>query len=178
MEVSTMEKEQLEQNQHAKPLSLPMLTAINGFIGGILWSGLGLLAYGFHFTEIRPNMVLEAWAIGDWKSGWLGNLISIIIIGLLGVVAAFIYYALLKKFYSIWIGILYGVILFLLVFFIFNPLFPSLNPIMELKRETIITTICLYILFGVFVGYSISYEYNEQLHGKVRESEQDDSKSV
>ena len=63
-------------------------------------------------------------------------------------------------------------------FFVLNPLFPSLNPISELKRNTIISMVCLYLLFGVFVGYSISYEYNEQNARKNIEQieEQEESK--
>lgn len=173
-----MTKSKLEQNQHARPISLPAMTALTGFFGGIFWGLIGLLSYFFHFTEIGPNTVLEPWAVGDWKTSWLGTVISLTLIGLLGIVAAFIYYFTLKKFKSMWAGLLYGAILFALVFFVLNPLFPSLNPISELKRNTIISMVCLYLLFGVFVGYSISYEYNEQNARKNIEQieEQEESK--
>lgn len=154
----------LEQNKPHKSMSIIMITAVTGFFGGVFWSALGWLAYVFNFTEIRPNMILEHWTVGEWKTGWLGSIISLILIGLIGILAAFIYYFTLRKFNNIWVSLAYGIILFLLVFYLLNPLFPMLNPLKELSRNTIITMICLYSLFGVFVGYSISYEYNEQLH--------------
>ena len=49
----------------------------------------------------------------------------------------------------------------LLVFFVFNPIFPEVRTVTELTSDTIITTICIYLLYGLFVGYSISFEYNE-----------------
>lgn len=54
---------------------------------------------------------------------------------------------------------MYGIVLFFIVFFILNPLFPGIKPFTELKRDTVITSICLYIVYGIFIGYSISYEY-------------------
>lgn len=47
------------------------------------------------------------------------------------------------------------------VFFVFNPIFQDVRAVTELKSDTIITTICIYLLYGLFVGYSISFEYNE-----------------
>lgn len=153
--------EQLEQNKKEKPMSLLTMTVLTGLIGGILWSAIGYLAYVFNFTEIHPNVILEPWTIGNWKKEWLGTVISIVLIGVLSIAAALIYYAALKKFNYIWIGAVYGVLLFAVVYFILNPIFPGIPSFGELERNTIVTSVCLYLLYGVFVGYSISYEANE-----------------
>lgn len=155
------EEKKLEQNQREKPMSFITLVIVTGLIGGIFWSGLGYLAYVFNLTSIRPNVILEPWTIGDWKEGWLGTVISIVMIGGISVVPALIYYAFLRKFPSIWVGAGFGIVLFLIVFFVLNPIFPGINSFKELERNTIITSICFYILYGVFVGYSISYEETE-----------------
>lgn len=133
-----------------------------GLFGGILWSVIGYLGYLLNFTEIPPNIVLEPWTLGNWKKGWLGTLISIIVISAFSVGAAYVYYAILRKMKGIWSGFAYGIVLFLLVFFVFNPLFPGMAPVVNLNRDTIITSICLYAIYGIFIGYSISYEY--QIH--------------
>ncbi|WP_053364708.1 YqhR family membrane protein [Bacillus sp. FJAT-27251] len=152
----------LEQNQHEKPMSFISMVIITGLVGGILWSSLALLAYVFNFTEIRPNVILEPWALGDWKKGWIGTVFSILSIGLISIGAAFVYYAFLRKFDSLWVGALYGVALFLLVFYVLNPIFPGIKPFLELSRNTLITSACFYVLFGVFIGYSISFEETER----------------
>lgn len=157
----TEEKQELEQNRREEPMSFIAMVVIIGLVGGVLWSGLGYLAYVFNFTEIHPNVILEPWTIGAWKEGWLGTIISIFMIGGISILAALIYYAALRKFSSIFVGAGYGIALFLLVFFVLNPIFPGISPFWELKRNTIITSVCLYILYGVFVGYSISYEAQE-----------------
>lgn len=165
------EEKQLEQNQREKPMSFLTMVITIGLIGGIFWSGLGYLAYVINLTEVRPNVILEPWAIGDWKEGWLGTVISIGMIGAISIVVALIYYAALRRFPSIFVGIVYGIVLFLLVFFVLNPIFPGISPIKELTRNTIITSICFYILYGVFVGYSISYEESEMKYYEKRKGE-------
>ena len=156
------ENKNLEQNKKEKPMSFMTMVILTGLIGGILWSGLGYLAYVFNFTEVRPNVILEPWALGEWKNQWLGTVISILVLGGLSIIVALIYYAALKKIPSILAGIGYGIAIFLLVFLVLNPIFPGIEPFRDLKLNTIITSVCLYILYGTFIGYSISYEYKEQ----------------
>lgn len=150
------EKEKLD---YPKPMSFPAVVFWTGLFGGLFWSTIGFFAYYFNFTEIRPNVILEPWALGGWKNEWLGTVISIFIIGLFSVGAAFAYYVALKRMKGIWIPLGYGIVLFLLVFFVLNPLFPSMKPLFDLGKNTIITTICLYLVYGLFIGYSINYEY-------------------
>jgi hypothetical protein len=164
-------EEKLEQYQNEKPMSFIAMVVTIGFVGGILWSLIGYIAYVFHFTEIRPNVIIEPWTIGAWKEEWLGTLISIILIGLVSIVAAIIYYLTLRKYKSMFVGIGFGLLLFCLVFFVLNPIFPGIRPFTQLPRLTVITSVCLYILYGVFVGYSISYEENEIQVTKRKEKE-------
>lgn len=153
---------QLEQNKHEKPMSFITMVVLTGLIGGILWSSIGLLAYVFNFTDVRPNLILEPWALGSWKKGWIGTVFSIVIIGVLSIGASLIYYALLRRFNNLWVGMAYGIGLFLLVFYILNPIFPGMESFWKLSRNTLITTGCIYILYGVFIGYSISFEEAER----------------
>ncbi|MCA1030702.1 hypothetical protein LCL95_06540 [Bacillus timonensis] len=153
--------QKLEQNKKEQPMSFLAKVIVTGLFGGIFWSLLAYFSYIFSFTEISPNLVLQPWAVGDWKDGTLGQFIGISIIGLLSIGVALIYYAFLKKFQSIWAGIFFGVALWAIVFYVLNPIFPDLKSVAELERNTIITTICFYVLYGVFIGYSISFEASE-----------------
>lgn len=163
-----MHEEKLDQNQGDMILSQSSNTAVTGFVGGVFWGFIGLVCYYFNFTELSPLMILDPWIDGGWKGSWLGVVFSLLLLGIFGIVSAFLYQWVLSNFLSIWVPILYGALLFFFVFYILNPLFPNLNPLRELQRNTIITTFCLYVLFGVFVGYSISYDKRERkmLSGK------------
>jgi len=152
---------ELEQNKKDGEMSLMAKVVVIGLFGGIFWSLLSYLTYIFNFTELSPNLILKPWILGDWKNRVLGQFIGIFMIGIISIGVALLYYALLKKFQSIWVGAAFGIALWLIVFYVFNPIFPDIKTVGELERNTVITTICFYILYGVFIGYSISFEENE-----------------
>lgn len=37
---------------------------------------------------------------------------------------------------------------------------PAIKSALHLPKETIVTTICIFILYGVFIAYSVSYAVN------------------
>ncbi|MEH6995576.1 YqhR family membrane protein [Neobacillus drentensis] len=148
-----------EKSDYPKPMSFVTVVFWTGLFGGLFWGTIGFFAYYFNFTEIRPNIILGPWALGDWKNEWLGTVISIILLGILSVGAAFVYSIALKKFNGIWLGLGYGMALFLIVYLVLNPIFSEMKPFLDLSRDTIITSICLYLVYGLFIGYSINYEY-------------------
>jgi len=160
------ENEELEQNQKEQPMSMLAKVMITGFVGGILWSLIGYLAYIFNFTTISPNLVLTPFAIGDWKYDTIGNIIGVFFNGLVAVIVALLYYAFFKNFKSFWSSIVFGVALWAVVFYLLTPIFPNIKSVQKLDLNTNVTMICIYILFGVFVGYSISFEYNELKESK------------
>ncbi|MFZ3590294.1 YqhR family membrane protein [Bacillus sp. DJP31] len=155
------EDKKLEQNQTEQPLSPAARTAITGLFGGIFWGSLGYLCYVFSFSKIPPNVLLDPVAIGDWKEGTLSQFISVLILGLISILVAFAYFAILRKFDKLWVGLLFGLVLWGTVFFVLNPIFSGIPPFKELDLNTIVTTVCLFILYGVFIGYSISFEVVE-----------------
>lgn len=150
----TREKNELKE----QPMSFMTLVVLTGLVAGILFSGMAYFAYLFNLTSIPTRVILEPWALGDWKKGWLGTIISIILFGGLSIIAAIIYYAMLRRFKSMWVGIAYGLALFLLVFLVLHPLFPGIDPLNKLALNTIVTSVCFYALYGLFIGYTISYE--------------------
>lgn len=161
MKEEAKDNDRLEQNEKEQPISFLAKVIITGFIGGVFWSSLGYFAYTFQFTSVSPNLVLTPFAIGDWKYEPLGQIVGIFLLGVLGILVALLYFATLRNMKSIWTSIFYGAILWALVFYILNPMFPDLEVVTKLNMNTNITNLCLFILFGVFVGYSISFEQTE-----------------
>lgn len=161
----------LEQNKQEEPVSILSRSLLTGFIGGVLGGFFGLVLYYFNFSEVAPkSYVLRSWLSAPWIDTWLGNVISIFVIGVISLGTALVYFMLLKKINTLWIGVAYGVLLWLIVFYVIQPIFPNIPHLTELKTDTIVSTVCLYILYGTFIGYSISYDYNETII-KVREKE-------
>lgn len=168
-----MSKESKDRVDSEERFSLLSRSLLTGFIGGLLWSTIGSIFYYFNFSEVAPkSFILKSWLDAAWTDNWLGTIITIILAGLLSVAAAYIYYGLCKKINSMWMGVLYGFILWGIIFFVLQPIFPNIPPFMELAFDTHIATLCLFILYGTFIGYSISYDYNDMYKNKMREETQ------
>ncbi len=161
METERKQDERLEQNKDERQFSFTGRVLTIGFVGGVFWSLIGYGVYMLNFTKIRPALVLSPWVVGDWKDKALGDWIGIFIIGLLSMLVAVIYKVVLAKFKHMVTGVLYGIALWLIVFYLLRPMFPGLKPIQELGTNTLVTTLCLYVLYGLFIGFSISFEYDE-----------------
>ncbi|PAV29092.1 hypothetical protein CIL05_14050 [Virgibacillus profundi] len=164
------EEKQLEQNKRENPMTLLTRALITGLIGGMFWSLFGIFMYYFNFSEVAPKtFLLRSWLRTEWTSGWLGDLVSIVLVGVLSLLTALIYYGLFKKVNSMWMGVAFGIILWGIVFYLLQPIFLTIPTLIELNKNTIVSTICLFILYGTFIGYSISYDYHDT---KLKEKEQ------
>lgn len=156
------QNQQLEQNKQETPMTILARSLLTGFIGGLLWSTFGTVLYYFNFSEVAPkSFVLSSWFHAEWIDTWLGNVVTIFLIGLLSLLTALIYFGLFKKINSIWVGVAYGFLLWVLIYYIMNPIFSTVPKVADLNMNTIVTTICVFILYGTFIGYSISYDYHD-----------------
>jgi len=158
LEVKELMKKQIQQQETS--MDVMKRSLFTGFVGGVLFSFLGLVLYYFNFLEISPKAILvRSWLRYAWAGKWPGDLLSLLIAGILSVAAAFIYFVLFRKIISLWIGVMYGFLLWILVFLLITPLLYNIPALRELSVDTIVTSICLYLLYGAFVGFSIAYDH-------------------
>lgn len=151
----------IQQDNPHPPLSFNAKCAIIGFFGGLVFTVAGYITYLLNFTSFGPAFILSSWFPFDWGDEVTGHVLSIFILAFLSVFVAFIYRLLFAGFYSMWVGILYGIMIWAVVFTLLNPIFPKLQPVRELNADTLVTTLCLCVIYGLFIGYSISFEYRE-----------------
>lgn len=162
-----MSNKKNENRYYSNNLLLITNMLIIGFFGGAITSFLGLVAHYFHFIDFSPKFILTSWSNQSWIKAWQGSLMTIILFGILSIVVAFLYYLFLKKMKSMVVYMLFGVVCWLVILVAFKPMFKDLPSLAKMSSDSIITSICLSILYGVFIGYSISYDYHEY----VREEE-------
>lgn len=139
-------------------------TLITGFVGGLFWTSISIALFYVNILEISPKyLFVRSWSKTTWANQWLGNLIALAIAGILSMVVALVYYLLFKKFQSMWIGVLYGIFLWCIVFFGLLNLLPAMIPIHHYSSDTIVSSLCVFILYGLFIGYSISFDYYDSI---------------
>lgn len=145
---------------------------IIGLFGGLLWS---LVGFGFtflNFMDVSPRFILTSWFDSKWINKVLGIFISVIIYCCLSVLFALLYYGVMRKIKSIFGGIIFGILLWLLLFGLISPMFSDLPSFVQMNFNTGFTSFCLLLLYGVFIGASVSYEYQElQLQKKRQQSQ-------
>ncbi|MGE7601259.1 YqhR family membrane protein [Peribacillus sp. NPDC097675] len=137
-----------------------------GFFGGIFASLAGIVAHYFKFMEFSPKFILTSWSDMTWIDRWQGMVMTVLVFGILSIGIAFIYYGLLKKMKSIFAGIIYGLFCWVILVFALKPMFSDLPTFSKMTSNSIITSVCIFILYGLFIGYSISYDHHEYLRQK------------
>lgn len=161
-EQNSKQNEELEQNKQETPVPVVVKALNIGFIGGVLWSLIGAATYFFNFSSVSAaSFVVRSWVQTEWSGSWLGELVSILAIGVISIGTALVYYSILKNARGLMPAILFGVGLWFVVFFLFSPVFSAVPEFTQLDSNTIVTSLCLFILYGTFIGYSISYEHLE-----------------
>ncbi|WP_101844262.1 YqhR family membrane protein [Halobacillus sp. Marseille-P3879] len=151
-----------DQRKQEPPQSVLAKAITIGFVSGILWSTLGAISYYFSFSEVSAaSFIFRSFWYTNWTSSLLAEILAVIIVSLFSMFVSLIYYVTLKRINGIWPGIVFGIALFAVIFFALNPIFSAVPAWNELTGDTYVTSVCLYILYGVFIGYSISYEYQE-----------------
>jgi len=133
-------------------------TILIGFVGGAMWSLLGFICYELNFCDYGPALILAPFPSYDWKESVGKQFLGILMISIISILVAFVYRLSLGRIKNMWVSIGFGLVLWGLVFYVFQPWIPHVKPIAELGKNTITTTLCLYVLYGLFVGYSISFD--------------------
>lgn len=134
-----------------------------GFYGGLFASALTYLAYLLNFIPFGPGVILQMLTpFLDLTSinSVLGQIASIFLISFMSIAGSYLYYLLLRKRNSLWFGAGYGLAWWGIIFLGVNQLIPRLKSIYSLGLTTNIIFISIFIFYGLFIGYSISYYYN------------------
>lgn len=143
--------------------ALKKRVAVTGFFAGLIWTSLwSFLAY-FNFTELSPStFFLETWNGAAWVDSWTGQLFSILISSLLSIAVAYLYYALFRNLTGMLPGLVFGVVIWVILILSSSSLFVHIPFMNELDIDTIVTTLSILMIYGVFIGYTISYDFLDQ----------------
>ena|SRR5690625_10623 len=151
MEVDTLEVKQV--------LKRSLLT---GFLGGIFWCMITLVLHYFNIIDVSPYDYLKWFKLSEkWLKTFAGVVFTILIYGIISIGIAYLYYLFFKKIEGLLIGIVYGLMLFVFVLIIIPQINSHVPNILLMSYRSITTSICLFILYGLFIGYSISFDYKQ-----------------
>ncbi|RXT13766.1 YqhR family membrane protein [Ammoniphilus sp. CFH 90114] len=150
-------KEESMQDVKMRKIKAAMII---GGIGGAFWTMLGYVAYFMNFTKVGPSLFVTPFFQPELVDRPLAQFTGVGFATVLSILVALAYVFTLARFYSPWIGIGLGVGGFGFFYYVLNPLIGFTNkPIHVLGMNTFTTELCLFILWGLFVGFSLSTEF-------------------
>lgn len=133
-----------------------------GFFAGLIWGGLKIVENYFHFTSLPPGFLVEPFYKHSYLMTWRGYITGWLAFIILSIGASLIYALLFAKAKGPWVGVVYGVIWWVLIFLLIGPITGMTNWIAYIDLNTIFTEACVFILWGLFIGYSISFEFTDE----------------
>jgi hypothetical protein len=133
-----------------------------GFFAGFIWGAFKIVEYFFKFTSLVPGFLIEPYFKHSFLMTWKGYLVGWASFILFSIIASFVYMVALAKWKGPWIGIIYGIAWWCVIYLGIGPLTGMMNWIYYLDWNTILTDFCLFVLWGLFIGYSIALEYTNE----------------
>lgn len=132
-----------------------------GYFAGLIWGGLHWLMYVLHFTKVIPGFLAEPFFKHDFLLTPAGHLLGYLFFIVLSVLASLIYVLIFRKLNGPWPGMIYGVLWWSVLFLACSRLF-LLQPPFKLPWNTVISEFCLFLLWGLFIGYTAAIEYTDE----------------
>lgn len=152
-----MQKE--NQTPIQNKFSLVLNTFLIGLFGGLFVIAFFMVMYYFNFIEFNVYQPWEKLFMIEGKMKWDNYLIATIVYSFISIVIAFIYYSIGKKRNHWDVGALYGVMLGIILYIILPIILYDQHLLVDYALKTHIGFFVGIILFGIFIGYSISYEF-------------------
>lgn len=133
-----------------------------GFFAGLIWGLVRWLATGLRFTTVTQAFLLDPFVPRTWLSGFYWQLGGLAAFIAMSVLAAAVYVLLLGKLSGPWPGLLFGAAWWALGYALAGPYVGALPPLNRIGWGSIVTDFCLFLLWGLFIGYSIAFELHDE----------------
>jgi uncharacterized membrane protein YagU involved in acid resistance len=130
-----------------------------GFYAGLIWGVVKSVEHYLKFTTVYPGFFTDKTLKQYHWTHWQGYFAGIVCFIAISVVAALIYTWLASRAKSAWLGIAYGGVCWLLLYVWIGPQVGTLPAVTKLTRTTIITDFCLFLIWGLFIGYTVMMEF-------------------
>ena len=151
------------KNKEIKHRTNPWLFSMGiGFFAGLFFSVLRWISYEMNFTKVIPGFMLDNFFKQDFlRSGW-GVVFGVAGFILFSVVTALLYMVVLGRLKGPWPGIFYGLAWWAIIFAGLGPLLGITGWLNVVGWNTVFTEACIFTVWGLFIGYSIAFEFTDE----------------
>jgi len=133
-----------------------------GFFAGLIWGLVKMFFYAFEFTKVEPAFFAKTWYVEGYLITREGYIVSLFWIVVGSIAAALIYAALFRKVKGPWLGVAYGLAWWAALYLWLGPATGTTELIWDMDANSFWTDLCVFVLWGVFIGFSISFEFTDE----------------
>jgi hypothetical protein len=137
-----------------------------GLWGGIFWTLVWMFLHNFHMISAHPFIIWDKLFLGLFTfNHWYMKIIGIVLNSVLSMVLSSVYFVCFKKVKHWIMGIGYGIILWAIGALLIPIVLFNNDAFFHYKVEKHVGLLSLLILYGLFIGYTISFDY-DHVHRK------------
>jgi hypothetical protein len=152
-----------ENGNHPAPTRPIPYSAKIGFFAGVIFGLVRWLATGLNFTEVTQAFLADPFVPRQWLSGFYWQLTGWVLFILMSVLAGVLYYVVLGRFKGPWPGLWMGVVWWGVFYAWLGPIVGAVPLLKEIGWSSLVTDFCLFIVWGLFIGYSIAFEMHDEV---------------
>lgn len=133
-----------------------------GLVGGLFWTLVWEMMRYFHMVEVKPFRIWEVlFHPASFDSRWYLFFIGLMLNAVLSMLLAWVYYICCKRVAHWIMGTIYGLLIWGVTYVAGPFLFFQQSVFQTYAVDTHIGFLCLLLLYGVFIGYTISFDYEQ-----------------
>ncbi|WP_164472713.1 YqhR family membrane protein [Cohnella candidum] len=157
-----MERHSAQKRQGDRNVTEPVVYCLKiGFFAGVIWGAVRWLAVAMNFTRVPQAFLVDPWVRRSALYHVTWQLVGYALFIGMSIVAAFAYYLVFRRFRGPAAGIAFGLGWWALLYLSIGPMMKAVPPLGKIGWNSLITDMCLFTVWGLFIGYSIAYEFND-----------------
>ncbi|GIP51982.1 MULTISPECIES: YqhR family membrane protein [Paenibacillus] len=151
-----------QRNKRKKGTNLLRFSLQIGIFAGLIWGAVQGLFYYLKFTTVLPGYLVEPFFKHQFLQTQRGYYVGWLFFVLFSVIATLIYTLAFRKLKGPLPGMIYGIVWWAVIFLLLGPMLKMTSPIRELSFNTVFSEFCLFLLWGLFIGYTAAEEYTNE----------------
>ncbi|WEK55586.1 MAG: YqhR family membrane protein [Candidatus Cohnella colombiensis] len=161
--MESQQKSSSDESKQSKKTVNPFVYSLKiGFFAGLIWGAIRWIETGLNFTEVTQAFLLDPFLPRKQLGSFWWQSVGFLAFILMSIIGTVIYWLVLRKLKGPWPGLIYGAILWGLVYVLAGPLIGAVPSLRTIGWHSIITDFCLFLLWGLMIGYSIAFELHDE----------------
>jgi hypothetical protein len=163
-------KQQTANSNDSRTTNPVRFSLMIGFYAGLIWGLVRWLATGLNFTSVSQAFLLDPFVERKVLGGLLWQVAGLAAFIVMSLLAALLYLLVLSRIKGPWPGLLMGVTWWGLGYAWAGPLVGAVPPLKQIGWNSLVTDFCFFLMWGLFIGYSISFEFHDESDREPKEN--------